>query len=64
MSPVERLTALEDWRQLLRDERERERVAQADTNKDHETRLRRIERNMYIGMGLVMALDVILKFAH
>jgi hypothetical protein len=32
-------------------------------NDDHEARMRRIERNMYIGMGLLAFLQFILNFA-
>lgn len=42
-----------------------EQVARAkEEQTDTEIRLRRIERNMYIGIGALTFLEVVLKFSH
>lgn len=58
MTPTDRLTALETWRQEFALRHRQEREQQQQTNLDVEQRMRRLERALYICTGLGMALQV------
>lgn len=64
MSPENRITRLETWRDGFVPQYEEEKKTRADTTTDHETRLRRIEKALYIGFGALGALEIFLKLTH